>query len=68
MLNPLLYKNLSYRPRDDFEPITLAAFVDHVIIMHRSVPAKDLHEMVEFKPIPTSSTSDRTGPAPISTS
>ena len=48
MLNPLLYKNLSYRPRDDFEPITLAAFVDHVIIMHRSVPAKDLHEMVKY--------------------
>jgi tripartite-type tricarboxylate transporter receptor subunit TctC len=48
MLNPLLYKNLSYRPREDFEPITLAAFVDHVIIMHRSVPAKNLHEVVAY--------------------
>jgi len=48
MLNPLLYKNLSYRPREDFEPITLVAFVDHILIMHRSVPANSLQELVAY--------------------
>jgi tripartite-type tricarboxylate transporter receptor subunit TctC len=48
MLNPLLYKNLSYRPHEDFEPITLVAFVDHILIMNRSVPANSLHEMVAY--------------------
>lgn len=48
MLNPLLYRNLSYRPREDFEPVSLVAFVDHVVIMHSSVPANNLDEMIAF--------------------
>jgi tripartite-type tricarboxylate transporter receptor subunit TctC len=48
MLNPLLYKNLSYRPREDFEPVSLVAFVDHIIIMRKSVPANTFKEMVEY--------------------
>jgi tripartite-type tricarboxylate transporter receptor subunit TctC len=48
LFNPHLYKNLSYRPRDDFEPISLIAFSDHVVIMHKSVPAKSFSELIEY--------------------
>jgi len=48
MLNPLLYKELSYRPREDFEPVSLVAFVDHIIIMRKSVPVNNFKEMVQY--------------------
>ena len=38
MLNPLQHKDLSYDPEADFAPVTKIAYVDHVIIMNRSVP------------------------------
>ena len=38
----------SVEPHADFEPISLLAFVDHVVIMHRSVPANSFHELVEY--------------------
>jgi tripartite-type tricarboxylate transporter receptor subunit TctC len=48
LFNPHLYKSLPYDPHADFEPISLLAFVDHVVIMHRSVPANSFHELVEY--------------------
>ncbi len=48
LFNPHLYKSLPYEPHADFEPITLLAFVDHVVIMHRSVPANSFGELVQY--------------------
>ncbi len=48
MLNPLQHKDLSYDPDADFAPVTKIAYVDHVIIMNRSVPFNSLKELVEY--------------------
>jgi tripartite-type tricarboxylate transporter receptor subunit TctC len=47
-INPTLYKNLSYDPIKDFEPITNLAFAHQVLIMHKSVPVKDFKELVAY--------------------
>jgi len=48
MLNPLQNKNLSYSPEADFAPITKIAYVDHVVVMNKSLPFKNLQELVEY--------------------
>lgn len=48
MLNPLQHKDLSYDPEADFAPVTKIAYVDHVIIMNRSVPFNTLKELVAY--------------------
>ena len=45
-LNPALYKNLSYDPIKDFEPITNLAFAHQVLILNKNVPVKDFKELV----------------------
>ena len=47
-LNPTLYKNLSYDPIKDFEPITNLAFAHQVLILNKSVPVKDFKELVAY--------------------
>ena len=47
-LNPTLYRNLSYDPTRDFEPITNLAFAHQVLILHKSVPVKDFRELVAY--------------------
>jgi tripartite-type tricarboxylate transporter receptor subunit TctC len=47
-LNPFLYVNLSYDPRKDFEPVTNVVFVQQVMILHKSVPATTLTELLEY--------------------
>jgi tripartite-type tricarboxylate transporter receptor subunit TctC len=47
-LNPALYRNLSYDPLKDYEPITNLAFAQQVLIMHRDVPVKDFRELVAY--------------------
>ena len=37
-INPALYKNLSYDPIKDFEPITNLAFAHQVLILNKNVP------------------------------
>ena len=48
LLNPLLRKSLSYHPENDFEPVTMIAYVDHVVIMNKSVPVNTLQELVSI--------------------
>jgi tripartite-type tricarboxylate transporter receptor subunit TctC len=48
MLNPLQHKDLSYNPETDFAPVTKIAYVDHVVIMNRSVPFTTLKELIEY--------------------
>ncbi len=47
-LNPALYKNLSYDPLKDFEPITNLAFAHQVLILNKNVPVKDFKELVAY--------------------
>ena len=47
-LNPTLYKNLSYDPLKDFEPITNLAFAHQVLILNKNVPVRDFKELVAY--------------------
>jgi tripartite-type tricarboxylate transporter receptor subunit TctC len=47
-INPALYKNLSYDPVKDFEPITNLAFAHQVLILNKSVPVNDFKELVAY--------------------
>jgi tripartite-type tricarboxylate transporter receptor subunit TctC len=53
VLNPLLYKKLSYDPVRDFRMLALVTEVPVVLCVHPSVPAKTLAEFVAYaKPNP----------------
>ena len=43
-----LYKNLSYDPRKDFEPIMLVASTPMVLDLRPGFPAKTLKEFTEY--------------------
>lgn len=45
-LNPIFYKTLSYDVARDLAPITRTGQVTNVLVVHPSVPAKDLKELV----------------------
>jgi tripartite-type tricarboxylate transporter receptor subunit TctC len=45
---PGLYKSLPYDFEKDFEPVTLAAQVPNVLIVHPSVPAKTVGELIAY--------------------
>jgi tripartite-type tricarboxylate transporter receptor subunit TctC len=46
--NKLLYKNLTYDPLSDFEPISLVGDVQCVVAVHRSVPVSTLAELSAY--------------------
>src|SRR5687768_16275173 len=41
-----MYRNLPYDPVTDFAPVTLVANVTNVIVVHPSIPAKSVKELV----------------------
>ena len=45
-VNPALYKKLPYDPIKDFEPITLLATGPYILVVHPSVPAKSVKELI----------------------
>lgn len=45
---PGLYKSLPYDFEKDFDPVTLAAQVPNVLIVHPSVPAKSVSELIAY--------------------
>jgi tripartite-type tricarboxylate transporter receptor subunit TctC len=45
-VNPALYKKIPYDPIKDFEPITLLATGPYVLVVHPSLPAKTLKELI----------------------
>jgi len=47
-ISPHLYAKLNYDPVRDFEPISLVASMPNVLIVHPSVPAKTLKELVQL--------------------
>ena len=63
-INPSLYPNVGYDPRKDFAPIGLIASSANVVLVHPSVPANSIAELIALaKKSPASSTSPRPAPA-----
>src|SRR5690606_1643993 len=47
-LSPLLYARLNYDPDRDLAPVSLVADIQNVLIVHPSVPATTLSELVDI--------------------
>ena len=47
MVNPSLYAHVPYDPKKDFAPLTLLAASPNVLVVHPSVPARTVKELVE---------------------
>jgi tripartite-type tricarboxylate transporter receptor subunit TctC len=47
-ISPLLHKRLPYDPQKDFAPITMIGYQDLVLVVHPSVPATTLDELIAF--------------------
>lgn len=45
-INPSLYQNVPYHPIRDFAPITLGVTVPNILVVHPSVAAKSVQELV----------------------
>src|SRR5262249_9043857 len=45
---PHLYKNLRYDPAKDLRAITLVARTPSVLVIHRSVPASNVNDFIEY--------------------
>jgi tripartite-type tricarboxylate transporter receptor subunit TctC len=46
--NPSLYKKLPYNTERDFAPVTLVAYVPLILVVHPSVPAKSVKELIAY--------------------
>jgi tripartite-type tricarboxylate transporter receptor subunit TctC len=47
-VNPILFPNLPFNPQKDFAPITVLAASPNVLVVHPSVPAKTLKELIDY--------------------
>jgi tripartite-type tricarboxylate transporter receptor subunit TctC len=48
VVNPSLYAKVPYDPYKDFEPVTVAADAANILLVHPSVPAKTVKELVDL--------------------
>ena len=48
MVNPSLYVKAPYDPIKDFAPVTLAAATPNVLLVHPSIPANNVKELIAF--------------------
>jgi tripartite-type tricarboxylate transporter receptor subunit TctC len=48
IINPSMYSNIGYDPLKDFAPISLVAASPNVVVVHPSVPAKNLKELIDL--------------------
>jgi tripartite-type tricarboxylate transporter receptor subunit TctC len=48
IINPSMYSKIGYDPIKDFAPISLVAASPNVVMVHPSVPAKNLKELVDL--------------------
>ena len=46
VINPSLYPNVQYDPLKDFAPITLGITVPNILVIHPSVPASSVKELI----------------------
>ena len=47
-INPVMYKKVPYDPLRDFAPITQAASLPNVLVVHPSLPVKSLAELIAY--------------------
>jgi len=47
-INPSLYAKIPYDPLKDFTPVTLLASTKNVLVVHPSIPAKTVNELIEL--------------------
>lgn len=47
-INPIMYKKVTYDPVRDFAPITQAASLPNILVVHPSLPVKSVAELVEY--------------------
>jgi tripartite-type tricarboxylate transporter receptor subunit TctC len=47
-LNPFLFANLSYDPQKDLEPLTNVVFTQQVMILHKSIAANTMRELIVY--------------------
>lgn len=45
-INPSLYSKLPYDPTRDFVPVTQIGFVPNILVVHPSIPAKNVNELI----------------------
>ena len=45
-VNPSLYPKLAYDPLKDFAPVTLVSSAPNILIIHPSLPAKSVKELI----------------------
>ena len=48
MVNPSLYSKLSYDPDQDFTPISGLGLINQLLIVHPSVPARSVNELIDL--------------------
>ena len=48
VVNPSLYAKIPYDPLKDFAPVSLAATSPNVLVVHPSIPANNVQELVAF--------------------
>jgi tripartite-type tricarboxylate transporter receptor subunit TctC len=48
IVNPYLMKKLPYDPMNDFSPITPLVIIPNMLVVHPSVPAKSVKELIEL--------------------
>jgi tripartite-type tricarboxylate transporter receptor subunit TctC len=47
-INPVMYKKVPYHPLRDFAPITQAASLPNVLVVHPSLPVKSVAELIAY--------------------
>ena len=47
-INPIMYKKVPYDPLRDFAPITQAATLANVVVVHPSLPVKSIAELIAY--------------------
>jgi tripartite-type tricarboxylate transporter receptor subunit TctC len=46
--NAALYRNLPFSPARDFAPVSLAAFTPNLLVVHPSLPAQNVQELIAY--------------------
>ena len=56
-INPNLYPNMPYDPVKDFAPVVLVARMPNILVLHPSVPANSVSELIALAKARASATS-----------
>src|SRR5436305_1941654 len=47
-ISPSVYPTLPFDPVKDFAPVTMVAYSPHILVVHPSVPASSVHELMSL--------------------